>query len=104
MDINTINRINELAVGGPSVTRAEGASDAATPFSAFLNAAKSNLEEVNDLTKQADQMSVDFALGRIDNVADVMIAQEKASIALQYTVQLRNSLLDAYNEIMRIQV
>ena len=42
--------------------------------------------------------------GKIDNVADVMVAQEKASIALQYTVQLRNKLLDAYNEIMRIQV
>ncbi len=75
-----------------------------TPFSAFLNSAVDNLEEVNGLQKTADQMSVDFAVGRIDNIADVMIAQEKASVALQYTVQLRNKILDAYNEIMRIQV
>lgn len=75
-----------------------------TPFSAFLNSAVDNIEEVNGLQKSADQMSVDFAIGKIDNIADVMIAQEKASVALQYTVQLRNNLLDAYNEIMRIQV
>ena len=75
-----------------------------TPFSAFLNSAVNNLEEVSGLQKTADQMSVDFAVGKIDNIADVMIAQEKASVALQYTVQLRNKLLDAYNEIMRIQV
>ena len=49
-------------------------------------------------------MSIDFALGKVDSVHDVMIAQEKASIALQYTVQLRDSVLDAYNQIMRMQV
>ncbi len=74
------------------------------PLRTFFDSAMENLEETNTLQVNADKMSVDFALGKIDNVADVMIAQEKASIALQYTVQLRNKLLDAYNEIMRIQV
>ncbi|PKM56963.1 MAG: flagellar hook-basal body complex protein FliE [Firmicutes bacterium HGW-Firmicutes-3] len=75
-----------------------------SPFKALFNAAMSNIEGTNSLTKKADQMSIDFAVGKIDNIADVMIAQEKASIALQFTVQLRNKLLDAYNEIMRIQL
>ncbi len=75
-----------------------------TAFKTFFDTALSGLESTNQLQKEADSMSIDFALGRIDNVADVMIAQEKASVAMQYTVQLRNKLLDAYNEIMRIQV
>lgn len=100
MTIQPISKVGDMSGLGlvDQKTKAE------TPFSAFLNDAVETIEEVNLLQKTADNMSVDFALGRIDNVADVMVAQEKASIALQYTVQLRNKLLDAYNEIMRIQV
>ncbi|MBC7961209.1 MAG: flagellar hook-basal body complex protein FliE, partial [Vallitaleaceae bacterium] len=61
------------------------------------------LDETNHLQKNAEQMSIDFALGKINNVHDVMIAQEKASVALQYTVKMKNAVLDAYNEIMRMQ-
>lgn len=100
MTIQPISKINELI--GTNV--ADKSTDEGTPFSSFLNSAVENIDEVNLLQTDADQMAVDFAVGKVDNVADVMIAQEKASIALQYTVQLRNKLLDAYNEIMRIQV
>jgi flagellar hook-basal body complex protein FliE len=62
------------------------------------------LQDTSNQIAQADEMAVDFALGKIDNIHDVMIAQEKANIALQYTVQLRDAFLDAYNEIMRMQV
>ena len=100
MAIQPIGSINTLVKGG----EVQRGNDFSTPFSAFLNAATDNLENVNNLTKEADQMSVDFALGRTDNIADVMIAQEKASVALQYTVQISNRLIEAYNEIIRIQV
>lgn len=100
MAIQSISQINSLLDN----TMSDKSKSTETPFSAFLNSAVSNLEEVNDLQKSADQMSVDFAIGKIDNIADVMIAQEKASVALQYTVQLRDKLLEAYNEIMRIQI
>jgi len=98
--IQPIGKLNELISTGLSDQKTK----TETPFSMFLDAAVENIEEVNLLQKDADQMAVDFAVGRIDNVADVMIAQEKASVALQYTVQLRNKLLDAYKEIMNIQV
>lgn len=90
--------------GNTASSGTDSTMETGTAFSAFLSSAVDNLEQTNQLQKTADQMSVDFAVGRIDNIADVMIAQEKASVALQYTVQLRNKLLDAYNEIMRIQV
>jgi len=75
-----------------------------SPFKHLFDLAMKNIETTNTLEKRADQMSVDFAVGKINSVADVMIAQEKATIALQYTVQLRNKLLDAYKEIMRMQI
>lgn len=75
-----------------------------SPFKNIFDSAMANIESTNELEKKADQMSIDFAVGKINSVADVMIAQEKATIALQYTVQLRNKLLDAYKEIMRMQV
>ncbi len=100
MNIQPISKIGDFA---GSLLK-EQKTTIETPFSTFLNTAVENIDSVNQLQKDAEQMSVDFALGRIDNVADVMVAQEKASIAIQYTVQLRNKLLDAYNEIMRIQI
>lgn len=73
-------------------------------FSDLYNSAINVLDETNQLQKDADKLSIDFSMGKIDNIHDVMIAQEKANIALQYTVKLRDKVLDAYNEIMRMQV
>jgi flagellar hook-basal body complex protein FliE len=100
MNIQPVNQIQSLMT--PNKTEVDFKEQ--SPFKALFNAAMSNIEDTNSLTKKADQMSLDFAVGKIDNIADVMIAQEKASIALQFTVQLRNKLLDAYNDIMRIQL
>ena len=49
---------------------------------------------------QAD-MCNQFAAGKTDKV---LIAVEKADIALQFTLQVRNKIIDAYNEIMRMQI
>lgn len=59
---------------------------------------------VNQLQKSSDKAAQDLATGRTDNVADVMIAAEKADIALRVMVQVRNKIVDAYNEIMKMQV
>ncbi|HHV99009.1 MAG TPA: flagellar hook-basal body complex protein FliE [Clostridiaceae bacterium] len=70
-------------------------------FSDFL---KNELDKANDLIIQSDQLSEDFAAGKTDNIHQVLIAVEKADIALQLTLQIRNKLMDAYNEIMRMQL
>lgn len=62
------------------------------------------LENVNDLQKKADQASTDLATGRIEDISQVVIAAEKASVALQLTVQVRNKMLESYQEMMRMQV
>lgn len=71
------------------------------PFSDYLSSA---INKTNDAIIQSEKLNNDFAVGRTDNIHQVMIAAEKAEIALQFTLQIRNKLLDAYNEIMRMQI
>lgn len=70
----------------------------------FADTLKSAINQVNDLQKASDKSMQNLATGRTDNVADVMIAAEKADIALRVMVQVRNKVIDAYNEIMKMQV
>jgi flagellar hook-basal body complex protein FliE len=65
---------------------------------------KDALMEVNRLEKQADNLTKKLAAGEDVDIHDVMIATEKANIALQLTIQVRNKAVEAYNEIMRMQI
>lgn len=62
------------------------------------------LEGVNSLQKEADQAIQDVVLGKEENLHQAMIALEKANVALELTVQVRNKVVEAYQEIMRMQV
>ena len=75
-----------------------------TSFEDFYNKAVEFTEETNKLAKNAEKLGSDFAVGKTDDIHSVMIAQEKAYVALQFTVQVRDKMLGAYNEIMRMQV
>ena len=70
----------------------------------FADTLKEAMGNVNQLQKSADRGAQDLATGKTDNVADVMIATEKADIALRVMVQVRNKIIDAYQEIMKMQV
>jgi len=65
---------------------------------------KQALDNVNQLQLDSAQMGIDFAAGKTDNIHQVMIAGEKADVALQLTMQIRNKVIEAYNEIMRMQI
>lgn len=99
-----IKQVGSIVTQMPSVGLTDKTQENKSVFSDLYKSAINMLEQTNTLQKEADQASLDFALGKVDNVHDVMIAQEKASIALQYTVQIRDKILEAYNEIMRIQL
>ncbi|WP_425449196.1 flagellar hook-basal body complex protein FliE [Dethiothermospora halolimnae] len=65
---------------------------------------KDALDEVNTLQNQSKEAKINFALGKTENFHQVTIAAEKANIALQFTLGVRDKVLDAYKEIMRMQV
>ena len=62
------------------------------------------LKTTNNLQKNADRMNAALAAGQVEDVSQVVIASEKADIAMQLTLQVRNRVVDAYQEIMRMQV
>ena len=70
-------------------------------FGEFLNSA---IKQVDGLQKDSEKLNEDLALGLTDNIHQVMIASEKASIAMQFTMQVRNKIMDAYQEIMRMPI
>ncbi|NMA64938.1 MAG: flagellar hook-basal body complex protein FliE [Clostridiaceae bacterium] len=62
------------------------------------------LKNVNTLEQESIKMTEDFIAGKTDNIHSVMIASEKAAISLQFVMEVRNKVLEAYQEIMRMQV
>ena len=63
-----------------------------------------SLEKVNDDLNNAEAMDKALMLGEVDNIHDVMIASQKADLSLSFAIEVRNKVLDAYKEIMRIQM
>lgn len=75
-----------------------------TLFGAFLNSAIDNIKTTNEYLSKAEDENIKFALGETENAHDLTIALQKASTALQYTVAVRDRLLDAYKELMQMQI
>ncbi|MFW6273338.1 MAG: flagellar hook-basal body complex protein FliE [Halanaerobium sp.] len=75
-----------------------------SPVNTFGEMFKEQLAEVDQLVKDSEKVSTDFAAGKIDNVHDVMIAGEKAKTAVNLTTAIQSKALSAYEEIMRLQV
>ncbi len=63
------------------------------------------LKEVNDSQANARKVGNDFQTGQQGvDIHDLMIAMERASVAMNLTMQVRNKMLEAYQEISRMQV
>ena len=73
-------------------------------FQSALDAAVGMLTETNDLENDATAAQMEFALGLADNPHDMQVAAKKALTALQYTTAVRDKLLEAYKEIMNMQI
>jgi len=82
---------------GSSATPATSALD----FSDLLNQAMSTLSSAESA---AQGESLALLTGSSQNIHNVVLSAEKAEVALRLTLQVRNKVLDAYNEIMRMQV
>ena len=75
-----------------------------TMFEAFLNTAINNINTTNSYLSEAEDEEIKFALGETESTHDLSIALQKASTALQYTVAIRDKVMEAYKELMQIQI
>ena len=72
---------------------------------AIAPAQPTNFSQVNALQQDATQMKTAYEIGDSSvDLPDVMISMQKASLAFEATVEVRNKLLSAYQEVMNMQV
>lgn len=91
-----------LLKGGISYNESgESGSSKATNFAETMLKAINNLK---DLHEQAETKMANYAAGGDIDVADVMITMEKASMATDLAIQIRNKLLDGYQDIIKMQI
>jgi flagellar hook-basal body complex protein FliE len=89
--------LRPLNIGG-----ANPAANAGGP--SFNDVLMKNIEQVNELQQGAEKAIEDLAAGRRDDLANVMIAKQKADTAFKMLVQVRNKLMDAYDEVKQLRV
>lgn len=94
-------RIQPIGLASSRDVSATTAQPSSTGFGQLLSGL---LDQATTQQTIADNLSTQLALGEIDDVAAVMIAAEKASLSWQLLQQVRNKLLEAFQEIMRMQV
>lgn len=71
----------------------------------FASALKSSLDQVNGMQRSSEALAKRFVLGDDSvHLSDVMINSQKANLAFQATIQVRNKLVSAYHDIMNMQV
>lgn len=93
-----VNNINGISVFGSA---SQNASNKVTGYE-FKDTLNSLMSQVNSQVQESEKMTDDFALGKTDSLHEVMVATEKSSISLSFLLQIRNKLLEAYQEIMRM--
>ncbi len=74
------------------------------PETSFKDVLMKNIEQVNKLQQDAESAIEDLTTGKRDDMANVMIAKQKADMAFKMLLQVRNKMLDAYTEIRDIRV
>ncbi len=74
------------------------------PPKSFVDQLKNAMTEVNDLQTRRETMVEQMVTGEATEVHDVMIAAKESQLAFELLLEIRNKLLESYQEIMRMQV
>ena len=69
----------------------------------FIENLQASIAEVNNLQQEADQAIEALATGETKDIVQTMVAVEKANISFQLMTQVRNRIIEAYQEVMRMQ-
>ena len=98
--------VPDLGSGAPKVTPLpEDTAAVSQPATAsFADTLKGMLSDVNDKVTASDQNSKDLAMGKTNDLNKVVTSVEEANLSMQFTMAIRNKLLDSYQEISRMTV
>lgn len=106
MDISSLYNISSAAVrqtaeNSPINRQVPEKTDT---FDSIFQKAVENINTTNNYLSDMENEEIRWMLGETENTHDLSIAMSKASTALQYTVAVRDKLLEAYKELMQIQI
>ncbi len=111
MDGLTISNLNTILKTGETATQvrndkvnAQALDNPAQGAKSFAQTLKDAVNNVNQLQVKSDVEMQRLATGQTKNIPEVMIASEKADIAFKLLMQVRNKIIDAYQEVMKMQV
>ena len=90
-----------MGAGSAGTSATTGADKVGSSFADMLSNRLDSLSEGQNAGNQAAQ---DIATNRVDDVAQAMLKVEKANVSLQFATQVRNKAIEAYQEILRMQV
>lgn len=103
--MNTIGNSNLIAnmhqIAQKNRLSSTGQDGNAVEFDQLL---KNSLDKVNDMQRQAEAISTSYQQGDDVSIAEVMISQQKASVSLSGALSVRNKLVQAYQDIMNMQI
>lgn len=97
--------INPISINAAIGTDKFSPINSAKPSEAdFKDLLSESIDKLNSIIQDSNAAGEALATGSIDDIHSAMIAAEKADLTLQFTIQIRNKIIDAYNEIMHMQI
>lgn len=96
MEINSLSKVGFVQ---PQIPAAASPAQVTKSFSSVLTDA---LDKVNQAQVESAKLTDKFAAGQIEDPHQVMIAGQQSTILLQMTMQVRNKVIESYQEIMRM--
>ncbi len=103
MDVSTLSKLSSSALEIAQKNN-QTTTNTNDSFGSVFSQALNLVSETNDFQNSAESAEIQFALGESTSTHDLLVAQEKANIALQFTVAVRDKVLEAYKEIMNMQI
>lgn len=103
MEFTSIGAVNGIADYTATWNRTKETAEKNDAFETLFQSALQMINETNDYTNAAKEAELSYAMGLTNSTTDLQVAQWKANMSLQYTVAVRNAVLDAYKEIMQLQ-
>jgi flagellar hook-basal body complex protein FliE len=96
--------LQNIRVGGAQAETPGVSSTQAAPGGGFADTLKTALDGVNATQQRASDISAAYERGEVTDVSKVMLARQEAGIAFEATLQVRNKLLSAYLDILKMGV
>lgn len=96
--------VNTIPLSPPSQTQWKKNTSPGEAHATFANQLKNAIAGVNDTQMLSNDKTKALAKGEIDDLHDVMISSQKASITMKTAVEMQSKVVEAYKEVMRMQV